>query len=603
MAVAKNTIGNFFSRSVNDEETAVFQSRIELLFQQMPSVLGASIMVALTVSYIFYDTSNHLYSAIWLGANFLLASFRFYLTHLFKKQKFSHLSVSSWARILILMSFLAGCLWGISPYIFFITEPIIYPVSFIVIICGMSSAALPSLSAHVPVYFAFTTPNLLSLAFFLNSDNFADQNYSLVSLLIFIFYISSSLFSINILKTTTHAIRLKIKNDQLIKQLQLQKERAEDANTAKSRFLAAASHDLRQPLQAMLLFIDNLSTSNVNEQQQKSINNILHSSNALKDLFDELLNISKLDAGVVKSKPENFEIKQLIEEICQDQESLTQEKNQELHCKVQPNFVYSDPFLIKRVIQNIICNAIQYTPKRGSITISSTQKNNQEVTISIKDSGPGIPADELDDIFDEFHQLHNPERDRSKGLGLGLAIVKRLLSLLGSEIHVQSEMNKGSCFSFNLQLGHCPAPSQKISHQNLSPHDLQNKVVLIIDDEKDIRLALQDTLKRWGCHSFVADGIETAKSVIAQHKHCDLILSDFRLRDKTTGIQAITAINLMLKKNIPAILITGDTAPERIREADSSGYPLLHKPVKPAQLRLLITQVISRDLADTNTSN
>ncbi len=570
---------------------AIYQQQARLFYQQLPTTMLGSIITSIVLVIIFYSIASPLILFSWLAAQLTLAVLRIFIARRFFTIERPTDEVKKWVRGTGILSFIAGSLWGLSSLLFFTVEPAIYPIALSIILFGTITATVTSYSSIPWMYAAYSLPVSLQLAYSFMDTGIIE--FQIMAALIIVFAIANLGFSRNAYKSTLNAINLNLRNIELIEQLKQQKNTAEEASKAKSRFLAAASHDLRQPLQAMLLFIDNLSTADA-DQQQKSIDNIRHSSNALKELFDELLDISKLDAGIIKTRKENFNIEKIIQEIYQDQLPLLQQKQQTLNCHIRPAFIYSDPILVKRILQNIICNAMQYTPQGGEISIGIVEASAVSASISICDNGPGIPEDERNNIFDEFHQLHNPERDRSKGLGLGLAIVKRLIKLLGSEIDLKSAPGQGSCFSFQLPLGRktdeiisadeTPAPSQPLSGRR----------ILIIEDEKNIRTALQETLNQWGCITYAADGIETALQLISQQPDWDLILSDFRLRNKDTGLEAISAVNKVLNKNIPAIFITGDTAPERIREASDSGYTLLHKPVKPAQLRLAISQALSQ---------
>jgi CheY-like chemotaxis protein len=216
------------------------------------------------------------------------------------------------------------------------------------------------------------------------------------------------------------------------------------------------------------------------------------------------------------------------------------------------------------------------------------------VRIEVYDTGPGIPAESIEDIFLEFHQLGNPERDRQKGLGLGLAIVRRLADLLGHEVDVRSAVGKGSRFSITVPLAaERPAGRAPAAATAALGSDLQGRRVLVLDDDVAVLDAMRRLLDRWGCDVVAATTPEEAAAGVASGKAPpDLLIVDYRLRHHASGIETIRELRERAGAAIPALVITGDTAPDRLREAQESGYPLLHKPVKPAQLRTVMRQLV-----------
>jgi CheY-like chemotaxis protein len=211
----------------------------------------------------------------------------------------------------------------------------------------------------------------------------------------------------------------------------------------------------------------------------------------------------------------------------------------------------------------------------------------EEVHIEIVDTGIGIPQQHLDDIFQEFYQVDNPERDRGKGLGLGLAIVKRVCELLGHPLAVRSVPGAGSAFAIRVPLGEPMVFTPSIATEEL---DLQRAFVLVVDDDATVVEATSTLLRAAGCHVLAASSGAEALSALSRHERTpDAIISDYRLRAGETGLEAITAIHDALGDRIPALLITGDTSPARLREAAASGYYILHKPVDPAELRRILS--------------
>ncbi len=252
----------------------------------------------------------------------------------------------------------------------------------------------------------------------------------------------------------------------------------------------------------------------------------------------------------------------------------------------------TDPILLERILDNLIANAIRYTSS-GKIRISA-KKSEQEIIISVSDTGPGIPSQEQKNIFNEFHQLHNPERDRSKGLGLGLSIVKRLSKILNHRLELESYLGKGSNFRVHVPTGD---PCKLLISDNTPQRpvwDLKDTMILVIDDEADVRDAMHELLTSWGCRAICADSADEAVKLVTNGTTPDLIIADYRLRNSKNGVDAIRVVTQALNVAIPGMLITGDTAPERLQEAASSGFKLLHKPVNAGQLRVVINRLLSQ---------
>jgi CheY-like chemotaxis protein len=257
---------------------------------------------------------------------------------------------------------------------------------------------------------------------------------------------------------------------------------------------------------------------------------------------------------------------------------LAQRKGVSLTLSAQPGLlVDTDRTLIERVLRNLLDNAIKYTD-RGSIAFEA-RREGPWVALAVVDTGRGIPPSEHERIFEEFYQVDNPERDRQRGLGLGLAIVRRLVGLLGGELRVESELGRGSTFTLRLTAAPDPAP---VPEPALAAHrrTLDGLHVLVVDDEASVRLGTSLLLEGLGCRASVARGTDEAVEV-ATHDAPDIVLADLRLRGEDSGVRAVTALRA-LRPGLPALLISGDTAPDRLREAERAGLVLLHKPV-PAE--------------------
>jgi PAS domain S-box-containing protein len=356
--------------------------------------------------------------------------------------------------------------------------------------------------------------------------------------------------------------------------LRMAKLEAERANLSKSKFFAAASHDLRQPLHTMALYLPLLSKRLTDPKCEEIVDAIKGSCNSMGGLLNALLDISKLDAGVVEPNIVSVAALPLFQSLERDFALQAEEKGIALRVIPVERVISTDPTLLERILRNLLANAVRHTA-RGRVLLGA-RRHGSKLRFEIWDSGIGIEESQLEGIFQEFYQVGNPERDRHQGLGLGLAIVERLARLLDHRIAVRSKPGKGSVFSVEVPL------------INAEPYASKSDVVLI-DDDSQVLKATTKTLEEWDCDVISAETIGSALTKIEQHgRPPDLILADFRLRGEETGLMAVDLINQFVGSKVPAVIITGDTDPRRIREATQSGYPLLHKPVQAEKLRAVV---------------
>lgn len=388
------------------------------------------------------------------------------------------------------------------------------------------------------------------------------------------------------------SVRLQFENVDLVEKLRREKSAAEQANAAKSRFLAAASHDLRQPVHALSLFVEAMRSRTMDDDARKLLGHIDGSVRAMSGLFGGLLDISRLDAGVVEVHKTDFPIRPLLERVCRDYESQASNKGIQIALHPCSSWIRSDAILLERVVRNIIANAVAHT-RSGRVVVGC--RRGKRLRIQVWDTGRGIPESEQALIFQEFYQVDNPERDRNKGVGLGLAIVKRLTNLLEHPLHLKSRVNKGSVFSIEV-----PAVAPQLSGSFLRREldaatvQLGSGLILVIDDELSIQTAMQSLLQSWGYEVVCAGSGEEMMSRLEQRRDIPkLIICDYRLREHEKGIEVIERMRSEYNEDIPGMLITGDTAPDRLKEAQDSGFLLLHKPVPNAKLRAAIAHLVN----------
>jgi signal transduction histidine kinase/CheY-like chemotaxis protein len=366
------------------------------------------------------------------------------------------------------------------------------------------------------------------------------------------------------------------------------------ANQMKSRFLAAASHDLRQPMHALNLFVGQLRSAKQGADRDAIVERIEAAVTVMGDLLDKLLDLSKLDAGAVVPRPQDFCAADLLSPIETQFAPLARERGLKFRVVLTCAWAHSDPVLVQRILLNLVSNAVRYTP-RGGVLVGCRPRG-QNLRIAVWDTGCGIPEDRREDVFREFVQLDGPGRDRSKGLGPGLAIVSRLAQLLGSRIELRSTVGRGSMFALDVPLAAVASPADAapaLEHLQPLATSLRGTFVVIVDDDEPALAGMQGLLQDWGCLTLTAASAAEAIGKLTEHdRPPELIVSDHRLHAGETGIEAIRRIRSAARYPVPAVLVTGDTTPDVLRAATETGLPALHKPVSPVRLRALLSTLL-----------
>ena len=374
-------------------------------------------------------------------------------------------------------------------------------------------------------------------------------------------------------------------------ELREKKEEAEVATRAKSQFLAAASHDLRQPTHALGMFVARLGQLPHDAQTRHLVTNLDASVRAMQDLLDGLLDISKLDAGAVQVNLHATPLNPIFEQIRLAMLEAASEKGLRLRVRPTSAWVRSDPVLLQRILQNLVANAVRYT-QQGSVLLACRSPGDGadaggRVRIEVWDSGIGIAPEHQTQVFREFYQVGNAERDRTRGLGLGLNIVERTAHLLGHSFTLRSNLGQGTRFTLEVPLARAEAaPPEPVAAAAVTR--LNGLAVMVIEDDALAAEGLVGLLASWGCTVVAADGQQQALAHMAQSGVPDVIVSDYRLRGGENGIAAIDALRIAAGRSIAACLMSGDTDQALITQARQAGLTLLHKPVRPAKLRSLL---------------
>jgi two-component system CheB/CheR fusion protein len=375
--------------------------------------------------------------------------------------------------------------------------------------------------------------------------------------------------------------------------LEAAKSEAERANVGKSRFLAAASHDLRQPLQTISLLQGMLEKRVRDKPTLELVHRLDETVGTMSSMLDKLLDINQLEAGIVRPEVVDFPIKRLLDEMRTEFTYLTRAEG--LDWRVAPSSltVRSDPRLLEQIIRNLLSNAVKYTSK-GRLLLGC-RRSGDNLRIEVWDTGKGIPALELQAIFEEFHQLDNPARERSKGLGLGLAIVQRLADLLGHKIDVRSGLGSGSVFTIEVPLGRPELAELTVASPKESDDGSPSRgTILIVEDDPEVLDMLQLLFDADGHRTVAAPDGHKALELAAQLSGLDLIVADYNLPKKLNGLETIARLQEQAHRAVPAIILTGDISTDSLREIASQGCVHLTKPVKAKDLTGLAQRLIAK---------
>ena len=372
-------------------------------------------------------------------------------------------------------------------------------------------------------------------------------------------------------------------------ELAAQKSAAEMANAAKSHFLAAASHDLRQPMHAIGLYVEAMKPLLRGRQASVTLDKLAASVSALEGLFNAILDVSKLDAGAVQPQWQTIPLREFLQELGASLYMDAAHKGLTLRVRACAGNIQGDPQLLERVMRNLVSNALRYTD-RGGILISA-RRHGEQAIIQVRDTGEGISDADLPRIFDEFYQVHNTARDRSQGLGLGLSIVRRLAVLLGYPLSVQSKPGRGTVFTLIVPL--CEKPLTEIRQQPAPDFSRMQGRVAVVDDDAQVLDALRILLLSWGLDVTAAvSGDDLCTNLDTAP---DVLLTDWRLAQGETGQQVVEKLCAKYPEaTIPVLVITGDISVDNLEITRLSALPALHKPVKPARLRAFLAQMLRK---------
>ena len=574
------------NRVEREIESEVIKSLYDLLGTSLVYAQAFCVMVLIVLLY--NHTDPYLLSGWAIFLALLILGNRFLYVQFHKKPKCSIEELRSWELYVAFMAFMFGIGWGVLPHIIDISKPVNgYAIVVVLSLLSINGSLALGLSVKVNAAFSFSLILIGFLAFV-----FTDYAYFYALCLFGALILNWGVRKKN-LDNFKSSIALRFQNQELVSELRLQKEEAEKSNLAKTKFLAAASHDLRQPLQSVSLLSAALDFHITGEKERSILGKLQNSVDSLGELLNSLLDISKLDADVVQPEIHPVLLCELLQQSVEKFEPIAAEKGLIFGCQSTSDvWVNTDPQLLARIISNLLENAIRYT-ESGSVSIVLKKEANQAV-ILLKDTGIGIRDEDKQNIFTEFYQVDNPERDRQKGLGLGLSIVKRLSDLLGLQLVFESQPRLGTSFKLT-----CPLAKNAPLKEVITPKEVETPAeqltVLIVDDEASVRESMKILFEAWSCSVLVAaDEAEAMNVVSKSNDSIDVLFVDYRLREGRTGVEVANKLVATLEYELPVMVITGDTAPEQLREIEVSGFQLSHKPIQPDVLKAFLKECAAK---------
>lgn len=384
--------------------------------------------------------------------------------------------------------------------------------------------------------------------------------------------------------------RLARANDALV----AARDAAERANRFKTGFFTAVGHDLLQPLHAARLSLSALEAGGAPRENSAIVGQIDHALSSIEELLRSILDISKLDSGTVQPLLQDFRLDTVIDGLVCDLRPLAAAKGLSLTARPTRATVASDPLLLRRILQNLLANAVRYTD-RGGVRIAARRRGDT-MRIEVWDSGPGIPDAERGRIFEEFERGAASMRSRSAGFGLGLAIVQRSAAILGHTVDLCTRVGKGTMFSVSVPLvDMAAAPScDRPPADPVLPYGFAGRGIVVIDNDGNVIEAMRVLLERWGFHVHFARSLGEVERLAAENALApDLVLADYHLDDGANGLQAVARLRARYGAALPVVVITADQSPELVHDIAAAGCEMLMKPVKPAELRALLRHLIA----------
>ncbi len=526
---------------------------VRLTYAQLPNIALGAMFTSLVVAWIAHHEVSTASALGWLGAVWLNAGVRLGLYWRFKQRRRSNDELSRWQWLLFTAMGVAGATYG-SIVLLPRHEPsMLYLAISSLAVAGHIAAGTQALVA-LPRVLVLSVGSVLSPLVLVSAMS-ASTDVQLFNVMYATYVVGVVAMSRQNYRTLRASFRLRYENLDLAKSLAQRnateaaaRAEAEAAGRDKTRFLAAASHDLRQPMHALAMFVSALKAEPLAPRSEHLVSRIDTTVDALQQQLDSLLDISRLDAGGITAQLRAVDVRSLARQIETVFAALAQQKGLRLRVMAPPLWLFADPDMVSQMVRNLVANAIRYTA-HGSVVVAFRRRGDY-IRVQVWDTGVGIPVDQYREIFREFHQLGNPERDRTQGVGLGLAIVDRLARLLQTQVNVRSQLGRGTVFWFDIQAADdASAAMPRTSRPTAPPFPVQSSEheekplnILVIDDDALVRESMSLLLQSWGHRVVQAMNLMTSVAAISQHSRFDIIMTDLRLPQKKNAIDVLNAV-------------------------------------------------------------
>ncbi len=553
----------------------------------------ANVLAPLLCIPMFKDEVRPSHLNIWLGYMLVVVVIRTWIVFKLEYKAENIINPQRDLKNITLGVGIVGFGWGLG---WLLMAPDLLMVNRMIYVYMTTAAMISSMFAYSinkATFYAFTLPIMIpSLGTVLWSGDIFPWPFSvgLASLYVVVLSIAKSFA-----KTFEDSVSLRFRNERLYQQLANERDQSVAANAAKSKFIAVASHDLRQPMHAVNVYLDLVNLNNLPVAESKSLVKIQNSISTLNSMFDSLLNISKLDADVTQVNNRAFRLEELANSIRDLTETKVKNKGLAFHIDSEDLIVRGDKLLLQQILNNLVSNAIQYTEK-GEIEARFAAQNDCLV-IEVRDTGCGIDESEQQQIFNEFYRA-DATRSLHDGLGLGLSIVKRLCDLIGADVRVFSEMGQGTQFvvttPYAVCFGEDEINSSKVTLKTFNTHrSLQGKKIAVIEDNPIIVEAYRQALASKGAHVLVLSEFDNELNFqLEAIDQIDCILSDYRL-SQTTGDLLIQKLRENYNEEVPAIIVTADTSPSHINLFERLNVQVIHKPISFQEVACAIEKLIT----------
>ncbi len=543
---------------------------IASVYRQVPqSVLGSFVGGAALLA-VFWNTLDRTVLLAWFIAMLVESLFRLRMTRAFRLAKITAESAQLWSTRWVVLAAAAGLLWGSAGVLFFVPQDPLKQLVLVSVILGVAFGSLTLYATHRPALFAFLPMALLPLIGRMVAQQ--DAAYVTAAIVMLAVFGFTMFFGRNFGATMFEAVKNNYENEVLVGQLLNEKRvadearrAAEEATRSKTKFFAAASHDLRQPLQAIGIYCS-LLKKRAQGPLEPLAKNLSSAVDSLSKLVEELLEISRLDAGGIQPRLQQVLLDEMLTQIAQEFTPIAHGKGLQLRLRKPRLAIESDPVLLGRVLRNLLGNAIRYT-NTGAVLLCARPRGGL-ISIEVWDTGPGIKQSELSRVFDEFYRGESSKGESVGGFGLGLSIVRRICNVLGHPLIVTTRPGSGTVFRVETPLSALPhrGPRSDTELAESSIRSLTGYTLVLIEDNEEIRNSLSHLLHSWGAEVIADAGFTAALAIEVAARRIDLIVADQNLREAITGVEVVLKVREAVGAPIPAVMLTAVSSGEVIGE-------------------------------------